>query len=69
MKNIINTDTDMTNILQCTDVDNTETQNLYYANLERYLNLRQQKNSQTPTVQISPSDTNREEPPKQCTII
>ena len=62
MKNMINTDTDMTDILQRTDVDDTEKQKLYYANLERYLNLRQQKDSQTPTVQITPSAPNREEP-------
>ena len=61
MKNMINTDTDMTNILQRTDVDDTEKQKLYYANLERYLNLRQQKDNQTPTVQIAPSAANREE--------
>ena len=63
MKNMINTDTDMTDILKRTDVDDTEKQKLYYANLERYLNLRQQKDSQTPTVQIAPSATNREEKP------
>ena len=62
MKNMINTDTDMTDILQRTDVDDTEKQKLYYANLEKYLNLRQQKDSQTPTVQITPSAPNREEP-------
>ena len=61
MRNIINTDTGMTDILQRTDVDDTEKQKLYYANLERYINLRQQKDSQTPTVQIAPSTTNREE--------
>ena len=67
MKNMINTDTDMTDIFQRTDADDTEKQKLYYANLERYLNLRQQKDSQTPTVQIVPSTTNREElsPPPQ----
>ena len=63
MKNMINTDTDMTNILQHTDVDDTEKQKLYYANLERYLNLRQQKDSQTLIVQIAPSATSGEEPP------
>ena len=62
MKNMINTDTDMTNILQRTDIDDTEKQKLYYANLEKYLNLRQQKDSQTPTVQITPSAPNSEEP-------
>ena len=62
MKNMINTDTDMTDILKRTDVDDTEKQKLYYDNLERYFILRQQKDSQTPTVQIAPSATNREEP-------
>ena len=62
-KNMINTD--MTDILQRTDVDDTEKQKLYYANLERYLNLRQQKDSQTPIVQIVPSATSREEPSPQ----
>ena len=47
MKNMINTDTDMTDIPQRTDVDDTEKQKLYYANLERYLNLRQQKDRKT----------------------
>ena len=37
-------------------------QKVCYANLERYLNLRQQKDSQTPTVQIASSATYREEP-------
>ena len=65
MKNMINTDTDMTDILQRTDVDDTEKKKLYYANLERYLNLRQQKDSQTPTVQMAPSATTSEEPSPQ----
>ena len=65
MKNMINTDTDMTDILQRTDVDDTEKQKLYYANLERYLNLRQQKDSQTPTVHIASSATSSEEPSPQ----
>ena len=62
---MINTDTDMTDILQRTDVDDTEKQKLYYANLERYLNLRQQKDSRTPIVQIAHSATSREEPSPQ----
>ena len=37
MKNMINTDTDMTDVLQRTDVDDTEKQKLYYANLENTL--------------------------------
>ena len=37
MKNMINTDTDMTDILKRTDVDDTEKQKLYYANLNSLL--------------------------------
>ena len=60
----------MSDILQRTDVDDTEKQKLYYANLERYLNLRQQKDSQTPTVQIAPSAASREElfPPNNAQL-
>ena len=58
IKNMINADTDMTNILQRTDVDDTEKQKMYYANLERYLNLRQQKDSETPTIRIALSAEN-----------
>ena len=60
IKNMINTDTDMTNILQRTDVDDTEKQKMYYANLERYLKLRQQKDSEIPTIRIAPSAENEE---------
>ena len=61
----------MTNILQRTNVDDTEKQKMYYANLERYLNLGQQKDSETQTIRIAPSAENEEEPthPKKCTII
>ena len=62
IKNMINTDTDMTNILQRTDVDDTEKQKMYYANLERYLNLRQQKDSEIPTIRIAPSAENEGDP-------
>ena len=62
IKNMINADTDMTNILQRTDVDDTEKQKMYYANLERYLNLRQQKDSEIPTIWIALSAENEEEP-------
>ena len=62
IKNMINADTDMTNILQRTGVDDTEKQKMYCANLERYLNLRQQKVSETPTIRIAPNAENEEEP-------
>ena len=60
IKNMINADTDKTNILQRTDVDDTEKQKMYYANLKRYLNLRQQKDRETPTIRIAPNAENEE---------
>ena len=62
IKSMINVDTDMTNILHRSDIDGTEKQKTYYANLERYLNLRKQKDSETPTNRIAPSAENEEEP-------
>ena len=52
--NILHKDTDMSNILHRTDIDNSEKQKLYYANLERYLDLRKQKDRQIPTVRVAP---------------
>ena len=49
---MMKTDTEMSDTLQRMDMDDAEKQKLYYANLESYLNLKQQKDSQIPTVQI-----------------
>ena len=54
MANMMHADTDMAKILQRTAMDDAEKQKLYYANLERYLDLRRQKDSQIPTVRIAP---------------
>ena len=51
--NMIKTDEEMSNILERTDMDDTQKQKLYYTNLERYLNLRRQKDDQIPTVQLA----------------
>ena len=48
MASIMREDTDMSNILQRTDLSDDEKQKLYYANLGRYLDLWRQKD--TPTV-------------------
>ena len=43
MTSIMREDTDMSNILQRTDLSDDEKQKLYYANLERYLDLWRQR--------------------------
>lgn len=60
MANMMHKDTDMSNILQRTDMDDDEKQKLYYANLERYMDLRRQKDSQIPTVRIAPGAESKE---------
>jgi hypothetical protein len=51
-------DAEMSNTLQQTDMPNDQKEKLFYANLERYLNLKQQKDSQVPTVQLAPIKEN-----------
>ena len=59
--NMIKTDGEMSNILERTDIDDAQKQKLYYANLERYLNLRRQKDDQIPTVQLSIKNNEKDE--------
>ena len=51
-------DAEMSNALKCqmqqTDMTDDQKEKLFYANLECYLSLKQQKNSQVPTVQLAP---------------
>ena len=49
--NMMQKDTQLSNILQQTDMHDDQKEKLFHANLERYLNLKQQKDSQIPTVQ------------------
>ncbi len=51
-------DAAMSNTLQQTDMPNDQKEKLFYANLERYFNLKQQKDSQVPTVQLAPMKEN-----------
>ena len=51
-------DAEMSNTLQQTDMPNDQKEKLFYANLERYFNLKQQKDSQVPTVQLAPIKEN-----------
>jgi hypothetical protein len=59
--NMIKTESEMSNILQRTDMDDAEKQKLYYTNLERYLNLRKQNDSQIPTVQLAIKNREKDE--------
>ena len=50
---MMQTDTEMSDILQRKDIEDDEKQKLYYANLERYMNIMQQKSKEIPTVQLA----------------
>ena len=58
--NMIKADSEMSNILQRSDMDDEQKQKLYYANLERYLNLKQEKDKQIPTVQLALKDNEKD---------
>ena len=64
--NMMQKDTDMSNVLQRSDIDDDEKQKLYHANLERYLNLRRQKDDQIPSVRITPES--KEKPVKMTRL-
>ena len=60
--NLMNTEEDMDETLRRTDMFDDEKQKLYYANLERYLNLKHQKKNDFPTININsttPLDANK----------
>ena len=52
MADMIQKDTQMSDILRRDDMTDDQKQKLYNANLERYLELRQQKDSQIPSVRV-----------------
>ena len=55
--NLMNVDENMEEILRRTDINDGEKQKLYYANLERYMNLKHQKNNDFPTVNVASKST------------
>ena len=66
VRNMINADREMANVLQQTDMPDSEKQKLYYTNLERYMNLQQQKDNEIPTVRLTTNGkSNVEENPTQ----
>jgi hypothetical protein len=61
LNNMMQKETEMSDILQRKDIEDDEKQKLYYANLERYMNIMQQKSKEIPTVQLA---TNNDESDK-----
>ena len=53
--NMIQKDPDMSKLLYREDLNDDEKKKLYHANLERYLNLKHQKDNTTPRVQLLPN--------------
>ena len=61
VKNMMNSDREMSDVLQRTDIPDSEKQKLYNANLERYMSLQQQKDSQIPKVRLATSEKSEDE--------
>ena len=53
--NMMQKDTEMSKLLYREDLNDNERQKAYHANLERYLDLKKQKDSTIPTVQLTSS--------------
>ena len=51
---MLQNDIQMSHILQHPDLDDDEKQKLFNSSMERYLELRRQKDSQVPTVRFAP---------------
>ena len=65
MTDMLHKDTQMSNILRRDDMTNDQKQKLYNANLERYLELRQQKDSQIPSVRVVGKKEEQGQQPQQ----
>ena len=64
MTDLIHKDTQMSDILRRDDMTDDQKQKLYNANLERYLELRQQKDSQIPSVRVVGKKEEEQQPPQ-----
>ena len=62
MTTMLNKDKQLSDILESTDVGDAEKQKLFNAQLERYLELREQKNSAIPVVRITSKEEEVELP-------
>jgi hypothetical protein len=54
VSSMIQKDTEMSRVLHRDDLNDDVKEKLYHANLERYLNLKSQKDNITPTVRLAP---------------
>ena len=61
MASMMGQDTMLNDILKQTDMSDAQRQKVFNANLERYLELRQQKESEIPTVRIARKETSEPE--------
>ena len=64
MADMIHKDTQMSDILRRDDMTNDQKQKLYNANLERYLELRQQKDSEISSVRVVGKKEEEQQPPQ-----
>ena len=65
MSNMINKDTQMSNVLQREGMSDDQKQKMFNAELERYLELRQQKDSQIPSVRVIDNGKGQQQPETQ----
>ena len=65
MSNIINKDTQMSNVLQREGMSDDQKQKMFNAELERYLELRQHKKSQIPSVRVIDNEKGQHQPETQ----
>ena len=62
---LLRSDIQLSDILGHSDLNDDERQKLYNASMERYLELRQQKDSQVPTVRFAPIKEEEKQPEPQ----
>lgn len=62
---LLRSDIRLSDILEHSGLDDDEKQNLYNASMERYLELRLQKDSQVPTVRFAPNKEEEKQPEPQ----
>ena len=64
MSDMIHKDTQMSDILRRDDMADDQKRKLYNANLERYLELRQQKDFQVPSVRVVGKEEGEQQAPQ-----
>ena len=69
MSNMINKDMQMSNVLQREGMSDDQKQKMFNAELERYLELRQQKESQIPSVRVTDNEKGQHQPETQLSDV